>query len=110
MNVDWDTNWAPTIVSIVVTSLFWLLGILLQRKLSKREKPPSENIEAISPQGTTSKFMGVKTYSRRIDEIDASGGKKSTEEIFQFESSEEGSSTVKTEDIDIEVSKSQKSP
>jgi hypothetical protein len=102
MIVDWDVNWAPTIVSVIITSILWYLGILLQRKLRTRKKPHSEIVEAESPKGTTSKFTGVKTYSRRNVEIDSSGGRKFTEEVFQFESSEEGSSKVSTkDDIDI---------
>ena len=106
MNIEWDTNWAPTIMSIVGTILFSLLGVLLQRKwsTSKRhhsENIESENIESVYPEGTTSKFSGVKTYSRKIMEIDSHGGRKFTEELIQFESSEDGSSTVYTEDIDI---------
>ena len=102
MNIDWDTNWAPTIITMVGTILFTLFGAYLGKIWGARKRPHSENIEAISPEGTTSKFSGVKTYSRRRVEIDPSGGRKFTEEVFQFESSEEGSSTVSTEDIEID--------
>ena len=101
MNIEWDTNWAPTIVSVVGGGLLMLLAYLLKRIFGPKKKPHSENIEAISPEGTTSKFTGVKTYSRTRVEIYPGGVRKFTEEIFQFEDSEEGSSTVKTEDIDI---------
>jgi hypothetical protein len=100
MNIEWDTNWAPTIVSVVGTALFALLGVYWGKIRGARKRPHSENVEAISPKGTTSKFTGVKTYSRRRLETDPSGGRKFTEEVFQFEDSEEGSSTVSTEDIE----------
>lgn len=102
MNIEWDTNWAPTIVSIIGGFLISLLIIFLQRLFGREKKSPSEIVEAISTEGTTSKFMGVRTYSRRKVEIDSGGSRKLTEEVFQFESSEEGSLTVKTKDIDIE--------
>ena len=102
MNIEWDTNWAPTIVSVVGGFLLSLLIIFLQRIFGAKKRPHSENIEVMSPEGTTSKFTGVKTYSRREGvEVDPSGSRKFTEEVFQFESSEEGSSTVSTKDIDI---------
>ena len=101
MNIDWDINWAPTIVSIVGTFLFTLIGVLLQRKWSTRKRPHSENIEAISPKGTTNKFTGVRTFSRRRVEIDPKGGKTFSEEVFHFESSEEGGSIIVTEDIEF---------
>jgi len=106
MNIEWDTNWAPTIVSMVGGFLLSLLIIFLQRTFSAKKRPHSENISAISPEGTTNKFTGVKTYSRRRVETDPSGSKKLTEEVIQFWSSEEGSSIIKTADIDIEASKS----
>ncbi|MFC1979655.1 hypothetical protein ACFLVS_02105 [Chloroflexota bacterium] len=101
MNIEWDTNWAPTIVTMVGTVLVTLLGVYLGEIWGERKRPHSESIEAISPEGTTSKFTGVKTYSRITVEIDPSGGRKFTEEEFLFESSEEGSTTVSTEDIDF---------
>jgi hypothetical protein len=101
MNIEWDTNWAPTIVTMVGTALFTLLGVYLGKIWGARKRPHSENIEAISLEGTTSKFTGVKTYSRTRVEVYPGGVRKFTEEIFHFEDSEEGSSTVKTEDIDI---------
>ena len=96
MNIEWDTNWAPTIITILVT----LFGVYLGKIWGARKRPHSESIEAISPKGTTSKFTGVKTYSRRRVEIEPSGGRKFTEEVIQFESSEEGSLTVSTGDIE----------
>ena len=101
MSIEWYTNWAPTIITMVGTIIVTLLGVYLGKIWGARKRPHSENIEAISPEGTTSKFTGVKTYSRRRVEIEPSGGRKFTEEVIQFESSEEGSSTVYTEDIDI---------
>jgi len=100
MNIEWDTNWAPTIVTMVGTALFTLLGVYLTKMWGARKRPHSENIEATFPEGTTNKFTGVKTYSRRRVEIDPRGGRKFTEEVFQFESSEKGSSTVSTKDIE----------
>ncbi len=100
MNIEWDTNWAPTIITMVGTILITLLSVYLGKIWGARKRPHSENIEAMSPKGTTSKFTGVKTYSRRRVEIEPSGGRKFTEEVIQFESSEEGSLTVSTGDIE----------
>ena len=98
MNIYWDINWAPTIVTIVVTALFTYLGLLVQRKWSSRHRLPSENIEVSSPEGTTQRFKGVKTYSQRHGIEKPDGTREFSEVDIQFEGPE-GVSTVSAEEI-----------
>ena len=99
MDVDWNTNWAPTIVTMLGTTGIMLLGIWLQSKCVARRGPPSESIEATYPEGTTNIFKGRLTRSRRSLEVTPEGGRKFSVEVLQFES-EEGVSTVSAEEID----------
>lgn len=99
MVVDWNTNWAPTIVTMLITAVIMLLGIWLQSKWVARRGPPSESIEATYPEGTTRIFKGRLTWSRRSLEETPEGGRKFSEEFLEFES-EEGISTVSAEEID----------
>ena len=99
MNVDWDTNWAPTIVTVAASIGLMLLQGWLRRKWGKG-KPLSEELESTYEEGSTRRFRSVKTWSRtrRKYESTADGGLKVSEETINFES-EQGTSTVSTKGI-----------
>jgi len=94
MTVDWNINWAPTIVTAAISVGVTLFQGWLRRKLRK-SKPHSEEAAATYDEGSTRRFDSVKTWSRREYELKTTGGLRVSEETITFED-QKGKLTVDT--------------
>jgi len=100
MNVDWDTNWAPTIVSLAGGAGLTFLVERLSRRRGK-SKPHSKEIESTYRKGSTRRFHSVETWSRTRREYEwtADGGLRISEDTINF-GNDQGTSTFSTKEIE----------